>query len=164
MGAERDKALDRIGRRLFGQAWIGAISKTELQLAKRYEDQPLPAAPDSAARVALARFRKKAGSEQFGQVLDWWAERGGETMARHFEQSEFDALFAGIFGTESTAISPIERRQRAVQRALRACTPGRGGNTSWKKFCGLVNGHCRGNWDEKTIRRDVRATSNRLSR
>jgi hypothetical protein len=147
---QRDEALNRIGEKLFGEYWIaGQEAHDELGMIER-----LPDDPKRAARTARAQHRNRAYDWQIGVVIRWLHQRDVDCTVSGFDSAKFEIFFSENFGLP---LDGTRARKAAVAKRLKAgARPGRGGTTTWKIFRREICADTNGNWDEKTIRRDVR--------
>jgi hypothetical protein len=152
--SERDKAIERVGRALYGGLWIGELKTEEYELGKANSANhhptmtiDLPSSGKEATTIARARFRWRASDEQFGQVIRWL----NNLRILDGSATEFDAWFVREFPDVST-----QRRKDAVREALNSgLRPGRGGTVSWEEFGNRVRIQSGQVCDDRTIMRDV---------
>jgi hypothetical protein len=159
--SDRDEAIERAGRALYGELWIEELGAREWKIAKdnSANHRPtvavdLPSSGKEAAKIARARFRFRASDEQIAQVICWLND------ARVFDGSvsEFDAWFRKQF--PDAPLSSTEKRKAAVLALLKSgLRPGRGGNITRPKFYDEVLKQSGQLCDEKTIRRDAEEIS-----
>lgn len=156
----RDRALDRVGERLFGPLWVGvgSISERELQTARtarpaiKYCKEPsLPSSVSKAQRFIRARFRVNAVDDQIAQVMHWLGEHNIDCAPANFDSKKFDGFWKKTFAEPSATA----RRKAAVKKRLAAGErPGR--TCTWKIFWKNIESDCGEQFDEKTIKRDVK--------
>jgi hypothetical protein len=154
---DRDEAIERVGRQLYGKLWIGDLRTQAWELTRRARNLgdlvDLPANPKEAANVAQARLLNLASGLQNGQVLRWLAQQGVNCVASSFDRAKFEAWFRKTFDEQIG--SATDKRQAAVRELLEAGRrPGRGG-CSWKEFDEQVRARTGMDFDIKTLRRDV---------
>lgn len=148
------EAVERVGRALYGELWIGELRKREWQVGKDYRAEwnaivTLPSSGKSATAIAKACFRSRASKEQYEQVFHWLQQEFQGDYA-----SDFETWFRKKFPT--APLSSTEIRQTTVRAALASGQrPGRGGNVRWDKFCDAIRKQSGQRCDDKTIKRDV---------
>ena len=146
---ERDEALVRVGKKLFGEYWIAGEEPGD----KLGRGEGLPDDPKLAPRIARAQHRNRAYAWQIDVVIRWLHQRGVECMPARFDGTKFEKFFAENFGL---ALGKTETRKAAVSKRMEAGDdPGPGGSSAWEIFRRAICADTGGNWSEKTIRRDV---------
>jgi hypothetical protein len=152
------EAIERVGRELYGDLWIGELATKEWKIGKKsgadhYRTTRLPSSGKQAATIARAHFRSRASAEQYEQVSRWLTE---QLPNPHFNfATDFEPWFRKKFPHAPRNSS--ETRRAAVRAALKAgLRPGRGGNIDWKSFCKDIAKRTGLNFDEKTIKRDMK--------
>jgi hypothetical protein len=146
---ERDEALVRVGKKLFGEYWI-AGEEPEDELGR---GEGLPNDPKRAPRIARAQHRNRAYDWQIGVVIHWLHQRGVECEPESFDGGRFEKFFAESFGL---VLGKTAIRKAAVATRMEAGEePGRGGSSAWEIFRRAICGDTGGSWDQRTIRRDV---------
>jgi hypothetical protein len=73
----RDEGLERVGRWLYGELWLGELNKLDWRIGRRYERAEtrlkmplsLPKGPKKALRNARADFRSHASAFQYGRLF-----------------------------------------------------------------------------------------------
>lgn len=131
----RDEAMERVGRALYGQQWIGELKPKEWEIGKFRGDlvTALPSSGRSAAAKAAARFRTHGSELQYVQVCLWLHEQGIDYSPASFDAVTFEAWFRKKFPRAQN--NSTASRLSAVRILLnKGQRPGRGGNTSWKSF------------------------------
>jgi hypothetical protein len=164
---ERDRALEFMGKALYGATWVGGEPSGSDQ--KLLDDNPsgssLPADLNKARAIVMARLRRDMRESQMRETIHLLQGTYGVGMIPRnspssrppddryiYDPAKFKA-FARSIPTGDT-----ERRQAAIRKLLKAGNiPGRGGNTAWKQFQRLVEDEGGGSWPLKTIQRDVAA-------
>jgi hypothetical protein len=154
----RDKAIERVGRALLGELWIGELATKEWKAGKKsgadhYRTTHLPSSGKRAAMIARAHFRSRASAEQYEQVSRWLAK---ELPNPHFNfATDFEPWFRKKF--PNAPLNSTEIRKNAVHAAWKAGQrPGRGGNIDWKSFHKDLEARMGLKFDLKTIKRDVK--------
>jgi len=156
---QRNAAIERTGRALYGQCWIGEMKEKELEVARRFRGAngqivALPDGAKAAVKVAMACFRARESDAQYGQVFRWLAEQGIDCTPGTFDVDAFDVWFRTKFPT--APMGATEVRLNTVRAELKKGQhPGRGGNVGWKKFCDTVRKKSGQRCDDRTIKRDV---------
>jgi hypothetical protein len=154
---ERGERIERVGRALYGEFWIGELGTREWKIGKDNSADhlptltvDLPSSGKEAAKIARARFRSRASNEQFGQVIRWLNELG--ILDR--SAAEFDAWFAKEF--PDAPLSSTEKRKATVLALWNSGRrPGRDGNMTWNDFNALVREQSGQQCEDRTIERDV---------
>jgi hypothetical protein len=155
---KRDEALNRVGAELFGEYWIAGQEAAD-EFGK---GASLPDDPKRAACIARAQQRNRAYDWQVGVVIRWLHQRDVDCRVSGFDNAKFEVFFSENF---DLALDGATARKAAVAKRWNAGEhPGRGGTTTWKKFRRDICADTNGNWDEKTIRRDVRKLRSRPAR
>jgi hypothetical protein len=156
------QAIERVGRKLFGEYWIGDISNEELDLARKHRPvfagglgEELPADPKDAAAAVHAVHR--APWRQVDVVIHWLQHQCGLDLAvPRFDPETFNTFFAKTFGSDDTPLdagAATAARKAAVRRRLPGAAPGR---IAMKAFTALINSDCGGTqWSARTIKRDL---------
>jgi hypothetical protein len=156
---ERNRALERAGKALYGMSWVGEPSNADKKLLDDNPSNSLPADLNKARAVVMARLRRDMRESQMGETIHWLQHTHGLGMVpRNAPQARrlpdrylYDpAKFRSFAKTLPTG--DTQRRQAAIRKLLRAGkVPGRGGNIAWKPFHRLVGEA----FDLKTVKRDV---------
>jgi hypothetical protein len=158
LNKSRDDAIERVGRALYGQQWIGELKTREWKIGKFHGDPvtDLPPSGKSAAAIAAARFRSHGSDLQYAQVFRWLHKQKIECAPHEFDAAAFDVWFRRKFphAQNGATASRVKAVRALLQKGHR---PGRGGNVVWKKFCDLVRTTSAQRCDDKTIKRDVAA-------
>lgn len=147
--AARNEAIERIGKWLYGDDWIGELNRQEWQLGRQADD--LPADPKAAARAARARFRNRASDEQYELVFRW-LQVTWKIDCLNFNAAQFEEFWKEHFPQVATIkdarLAAIRKRWNEGERP--------GANRTWKEFTNDVCSDCGAQYDVKTIRNDVR--------
>lgn len=154
--------IDRVGRALYGEYWIGELGTRELKVARvnsanHYPTRTvtLPSTGKEATKIAQARFRARASDEQNAQIIRWLEEqRKSEFDPLMGPEADFEAWFRKQF--PDAPLSSTEKR-KAVVLALwnSGRRPGRHGNMAWSEFYALVREQSGQQCEDRTIERDV---------
>jgi hypothetical protein len=160
---DRDEALERVGRWLYGALWPGELNESDWKIGRRYERAEtrlktpvsLPKDPKKALRNARADFRSHASAFQYWQVGHWlWHEHALDMTVAGFDSAKFEAWFRKNIGVRRGTVT--ETRKTAVENVLRRVgRPGRGGSIGWKELYRHVRKECGKKWTDQTIKRDV---------
>jgi len=161
---ERDRALEFAGKALYGATWVGEPSSPDQKLLADNPFDSLPADLNKARAIVMARLHRDMRESQMRETIHWLQSAHGLGMIPRnspssrlpdryiFDPAKFE-LFAQTLPTGDT-----QRRHAAVAKLLRAGkVPGRGGNIAWEPFRRLVKKEGGGDFDLKTIQRDVAA-------
>jgi hypothetical protein len=154
-----DNALERAGAALFGELWTGPISKNEWEC----RNADLPASPKIATSIARARSRWSTADAQMQMLIHWLQHQHNLDMTPDgFDADEFEKFFAGAFREAATLTG--KRKAAVLERLKSGASPGVGGTHTWKKFTALICTDCGGQFDKRTIERDVKELRAQLSK
>jgi hypothetical protein len=153
---DRDEAIDRVGRMLFGPAWIGEVTQEEWALGRQYVGEhgkllaPFPDSVKEATAAARAALHCYVSEIQNAQVFSWLTAQGIECAPDRFSSTDFENWFKPRWGDAEN--SATARRRASVRKLL----PERDKMTM-PEFCDAVFDDCGLSSDERTIRRDIAA-------
>jgi hypothetical protein len=147
-----EEAKERVGRELFGDAWVTEMPKPEWDLAQQYKNG---LTKETAAEEAHAKLKRM--ERQGGKVGEWFEDRGFNTTKEYLDDSRFEAVFAKEFGRPSTDHQMSPRDKVVLQRLRSGMRPGK--TITWPAFINFIgidlgDPHAEG-ISEKQLRRVV---------
>ena len=158
---ERDEAIDRVGRMLFGSAWIAEVTTAEWTLGRQYVGEhgkrlsPFPNSAKEATAAARASFRCYVSEIQNAQVFEWLTAQEIDCTPDKFSNTQFEDWFKPKFGDYENSVTA--KRRASVRKLLPELQPGPGGKATIEQFCEAVTADCGFSFNERTIRRDIDA-------
>jgi hypothetical protein len=128
-----DEAKERVGRQMFGDAWVANMPKNEWDLAQEYKGG---LTRDLAAEEAHAKLKRC--ERQGGEVGEWFENRGFNTTKEYLDRTRFEAVFKKVFRRPSTDHEMSPRDRAVLLRLQSGAQPGE--NVTWPVFQKWIRG------------------------